>query len=442
VTGIRAVLFDLDGVIRHFQPEHVETIERAHDLSPGTIEAVAFAAPLIDEVTTGRITRAEWVRAIGERIGDQAAAEAWGRHPFTPDADVLALADELRAAGCTTAVLTNGTDGIPAEVASFGLQDRVDAVFSSHEIGFAKPDVRAFRHVLDALGLDGPEVFFTDDSERKLAGAVELGMRVHHFTGVDGLRAALRSSGVDVAGVADRSSHRARIDLLEEAIDGFEAVLRSGDHSAVVPSCPGWTLADLAGHLTDIHRWALDQLTRTEPDDPGDPDDPEAPEPADLADRFRAGADRLVAVLRARPADAACSAIYPPDTAGTWARRQLHETTIHLWDAWQAVGAEPRLQADTAADGVREVVGDLYPRQVRLGRVDALSETVVFRFPDADGEAELVGTAGAGPAVRVTGRAEDLLLVLWGRRPLDTVAVTIDGDRSALDQALTTKLVP
>ncbi|MBK0296566.1 hypothetical protein IAE22_31640, partial [Bacillus sp. S34] len=42
-----------------------------------------------------------------------------------------------------------------AEVASFGLPDRVDAVFSSHEIGFTKPDVRAFRHVLDALPL-GP----------------------------------------------------------------------------------------------------------------------------------------------------------------------------------------------------------------------------------------------------------------------------------------------
>ncbi|WP_083295219.1 HAD-IA family hydrolase [Curtobacterium sp. BH-2-1-1] len=435
MTGIRAVLFDLDGVIRHFHPEHVAAIERAHGLPPGTIEAVAFAAPLIDEVTTGRITRTEWVRAVGERIGDHDAAEAWGRQPFTPDAEVLALADELRAAGYTTAVLTNGTDGIPAEVASFGLRDRVDALYSSHEIGFAKPDVRAFRHVLDALDLDGPEVFFTDDSESKLAGAVALGMRVHHFTGVDGLRAALRSSGIDLTD-AGGSTYRAHIDLLAEAVDGFEAVLRTGDHSSVVPSCPGWTLTDLAGHLTDVHRWALGQLTGTEPDDP------EAPEPADLADRFRAGADRLVAALRARAADAACSAIYPPDTAGTWARRQLHETTIHLWDAQQAVGGEPRLQADTAADGVREVVGDLYPRQVRLGRVDPLSETVVFRFPDADGEAELVGTAGAGPEVRVTGRAEDLLLVLWGRRPLDAVAVTIDGDRSALDQALATKLVP
>lgn len=196
MTVIRAVLFDLDGVLRHFHPEHTDAIERAHDLTPGAIEAFAFSAPVIDDVTTGRISRAEWVRAIGEHLDAPAAAEAWGRQPFTPDASVLELVDELGAAGYTTAVLTNGTDGVPAEVASFGLPDRVDAVFSSHEIGFTKPDVRAFRHVLDALGLDGPEVFFTDDSEPKLAGAVALGMTVHHYTGVDGLRAALHTAGV------------------------------------------------------------------------------------------------------------------------------------------------------------------------------------------------------------------------------------------------------
>ncbi|MFJ3034812.1 HAD family hydrolase [Curtobacterium pusillum] len=196
MTVIRAVLFDLDGVIRHFHPKYVAAIEREHALTPGAIEAFAFSAPVIDDVTTGRITRAEWVRAIGEHLEAPAAAEAWGRQPFTPDDAALGLIDELRTAGYTTAVLTNGTDGVPAEVASFGLPDRVDAVFSSHEIGFTKPDVRAFRHVLDALGLDGPEVFFTDDSEAKLAGAVELGMSVYHYTSVDGLRAALHTAGV------------------------------------------------------------------------------------------------------------------------------------------------------------------------------------------------------------------------------------------------------
>lgn len=196
MTEIRAVLFDLDGVIRRFHPEHVARIEREHALAPGSIESFAFSTPVIDDVTTGRITRAEWVRAIGEHLAAPAAAEAWGRQPFTPDDAVLELVDELRAAGYTTAVLTNGTDGVPGEVASFGLPDRVDAVFSSHEIGFTKPDVRAFRHVLDALGLEGPEVFFTDDSAAKLAGAVELGMTVHHYTSVAALRTALGTAGV------------------------------------------------------------------------------------------------------------------------------------------------------------------------------------------------------------------------------------------------------
>ncbi|MBK0296895.1 HAD family hydrolase, partial [Bacillus sp. S34] len=42
MTVIRAVLFDLDGVIRHFHPEHVAAIEREHALTLGAIEAFAF----------------------------------------------------------------------------------------------------------------------------------------------------------------------------------------------------------------------------------------------------------------------------------------------------------------------------------------------------------------------------------------------------------------
>ncbi|WP_439692511.1 maleylpyruvate isomerase family mycothiol-dependent enzyme [Curtobacterium sp. SP.BCo] len=217
---------------------------------------------------------------------------------------------------------------------------------------------------------------------------------------------------------------------LEDAAERFHAVLRTGDRTILVPSCPGWTVADLGEHLTDVHRWALGQLT-------GDEQEP-LPQ-ADLADRFRAGADALIGALRTRPADTACAAIYPPDTAATWARRQAHETAIHLWDAQRALGGDPRLQAELATDGVREVVGDLYPRQVRLGRVEPLTEAVVFAFTDAPGKAAL----GAGePAVRVAGRAEDVLLVLWGRRAIDTANLTVDGDRGALDRALGTKLVP
>ncbi|MFD5215697.1 HAD family hydrolase [Microbacterium sp. NPDC058345] len=193
---IRAVVFDLDGVLRHFDPTHVARIEADHGLPAGSIHGAAFAAPRLEAVTTGRISRADWVRSVGEQLGSPQAADAWGRHPSTPDEEMLALSDDLRSCGIRTAILTNGTDTIPAELRGLGIDTRVDAVFNSAEIGYAKPDPRAFRHVLEALAVEPREAFFTDDSAAKLTGAIELGMFTHHFTGIDAVRTALRDAGV------------------------------------------------------------------------------------------------------------------------------------------------------------------------------------------------------------------------------------------------------
>ena len=198
MPSIRAVLFDLDGVVRHFDADFTRDIEAQHDLAPGAILATAFEPGLLEQVTTGKISRRAWVERVGATLGSAAAAEEWGSQPSVVDTEVLAIADALRADGIRTAILTNGTDTIPAEAAELGLTERFNAIFNSAEIGWVKPDVRAFRHVLDALGLEGPEVFFTDDSAAKLAGAEELGMPTHHFTSVVGLRVALRTAGIEV----------------------------------------------------------------------------------------------------------------------------------------------------------------------------------------------------------------------------------------------------
>jgi putative hydrolase of the HAD superfamily len=193
---IQAVVFDLDGVIRHFDPQFVADVERRHALEQGAIMAAMFAEPGVTDVTTGRITREAWVAGVGEVIGAPGAAAEWGDQVPHVDPGMLALADELRARGRTVAVLTNGTDRIPAEVADQGIACRVDHVFNSAEIGHAKPDRRVFEHVLDVLGLTGPDVFFTDDSPAKLAGAVDVGMHTHAFVGRDELRQELVRLGV------------------------------------------------------------------------------------------------------------------------------------------------------------------------------------------------------------------------------------------------------
>lgn len=193
---IRAVVFDLDGVVRHFDPEHVQAIERRHGIAEGSIESFAFAQPHIEDVTTGRISRTDWVEMIAQHIGSAAAAAEWGSQPSRVDPEILQLAAALRETGIVTAILTNGTDTIPAEAVELGLVRHFDPIFNSAAIGYIKPDERVFLHVLDRLGLEAQEVFFTDDSERKLHGARACGMHAHHFAGIDRLRAALARYGL------------------------------------------------------------------------------------------------------------------------------------------------------------------------------------------------------------------------------------------------------
>lgn len=189
---IRAVLFDFDGVIRRFDEEFTPDLELRYGLAEGCINEVAFSGPLLTELTMGNIPRREWIRQIGETIGSAEAAEQWSRHPAYADQDVLHIVDQLHAQGLTTAILTNGTDEVRAEAEQLGVPEHFDAFFNSAEIGYIKPDLRAFQHVLDHLSLAGDEVFFTDDSTSKLHGARELGMKVHHYTSADTLREALQ----------------------------------------------------------------------------------------------------------------------------------------------------------------------------------------------------------------------------------------------------------
>jgi glucose-1-phosphatase len=196
---IRAVVFDLDDVVRHFDP--CDDVEATYGLAAGTLTATAFEPDLIDPTVTGARTYEQWIEAVGDRLaqrhGDDArpAAAAFGALPATVDPDVLDLVRRLRE-HYTVALLTNGTTRVEQELRALRLDDRFDHVFNSARIGYAKPDVRVFEHVVAALGYRPAECVFTDDSERKLAGAHEIGMYAVHFTGVDALVAELQQLGV------------------------------------------------------------------------------------------------------------------------------------------------------------------------------------------------------------------------------------------------------
>ena len=153
-------------------------------------------------MTTGAITHEVWFATVEarliERHGTQAlgAAAKFATLPLCVDDAVLALSDRLRASGIVTAVLTNGTTRVEAEVAAHNIPEHFDGFFNSARIGFAKPDQRAFAHVAAALGIPPTECAFTDDTVHKLSGADELGMHTHHYVGVAECRAWLQELNV------------------------------------------------------------------------------------------------------------------------------------------------------------------------------------------------------------------------------------------------------
>ena len=228
------------------------------------------------------------------------------------------------------------------------------------------------------------------------------------------------------------------IDAITEHSAGFAAAAR-GNLDADVRYCPGWDVADLVEHLTEVHWfWATiagDRLSAP-PDESGRP--AKAPRPQ-MIDSFQAGADHMVAVLRAAAGD---------EKVWTWApgqqniafitRHQVQEAAVHHWDAVDAAGGTLVIAAPVAVDSVEEfltvsVSSDADPAEPAR---PALAGQFALRCTDADAvwtvsDGSTPGTIrfepGAGPDLRsVSATASDLLLWLYGRVSLDTTAVPAD----------------
>lgn len=224
---------------------------------------------------------------------------------------------------------------------------------------------------------------------------------------------------------------------LDRDIAAFAGVLDGTDLASDVPSCPGWSLADLTRHLGSTHRWATDVVQTGQLSDDSVEVTIDGP---DLGRWFADGAAALVQTLHDVPADRPCWTFGPPREAGFWLRRQVHETSVHRWDAQAAAETVGVIDHALATDGVDEVVTIFYPRQVRLGRQSPLTQTVELRTLDTDQRWNL-GENGSSVA-RLSASASDLLLLLWRRVRLDEVAADVEGQRDAVTTMLAAAITP
>ena len=234
------------------------------------------------------------------------------------------------------------------------------------------------------------------------------------------------------------------LDLVSASATRMITCVESAGFDAEVVTCPSWDGRALIAHQTMVHRWAAANI-RGE-DASAVPNQTEIRESVeDLGSYFREGLDGLVAALRDAPDDLQAMVFLndAPPPKQFWARRQAHETTIHMVDAVSATlgrapkAAEAGIEVDVALDGIDELLCGFFTRG-KAKIFDGVEYDIDVVPVDADrrwsvhvAERMTAVAVSAGDAhVRISGPADAIYLALWNRGD----EVEVAGDDGLLDR--------
>jgi uncharacterized protein (TIGR03083 family) len=222
------------------------------------------------------------------------------------------------------------------------------------------------------------------------------------------------------------------------------------DLAASVPSCPGWTVADLTRHVGEVYLHKTVIMREGAEPDPWPPKELADEEPIALLDRAYAG---LRDEFESRKPEEPAQSWYGPDqTVGFWYRRMAQETVIHRIDA-ELGTAQPiaPVPDDLAIDGIDELLkvfvaysvaewGDYFteiladsPGWTYAIRTDGAS----WRVLTGPGLLAVEDGEGDGPAdVTIGGSPAAVLRWVWNRDGAGgpAAAVTVNGPPAAVDE--------
>lgn len=209
------------------------------------------------------------------------------------------------------------------------------------------------------------------------------------------------------------------------------AELAASHPDTPVPTCPGWDISRLGGHIGRVHRMTTGVLTNPA-DGFASPDSMEKPpsDPGAIPDFVRRGAAELDGLLAACDPESPCwNFLNEPMRAYFWFRRQAHETAVHRWDAENAVtpaGVAWSVDPELAVDGIDEYWVMARERLLPARHIATLGGSLHLHTTDTvgewiieinDGELSIRRDHGKGAAaVRAT--ASNLFLGMWGRYDL------------------------
>lgn len=200
--GIKFVVSDLDGVIRHFPSDRNFQIEQRFHLPAGSLLGAAFEKILLTRAVCGIISDELWRQEIVNQLSQSypvekatLAVREWSDFPGKVDWDYLASLEKWFP-NIPVAILTNGTTRLPKDLEALGLQTRFFRVFNSAEIGSCKPDIKVFEHVVSRLDCRPSDILFVDDSESHVRAAKALGIKGYHYKSLVDFESAMAACAI------------------------------------------------------------------------------------------------------------------------------------------------------------------------------------------------------------------------------------------------------
>lgn len=201
---IRAVLFDMDGVLYAYDFEaRLGLLESALEVSKEDIRTKIFESGFDDQHDQGLIDVDEYINGIADRLGVPVRVGQWlaaRKWAMAPEPAMLDLARTLKA-NHQIALLTNNGQFLADAVSEVApeLPDIFeDRMFFSGVCGLSKDFQVSFTTLLEKLDWAPAQTLFVDDQPNYIEQAAAAGLHTHVFTDIDGLRGALADLNVTV----------------------------------------------------------------------------------------------------------------------------------------------------------------------------------------------------------------------------------------------------
>jgi 2-haloacid dehalogenase len=201
VTAIKAVVFDLGGVLIDWNPRYLY-----RKVFSTEAEMEEFLTTVANMGWNDRLDRGEpFADAVAELSAEfphhaeniALYIERWTEMVAGAIDDGVAVLAELHAAGLPLYALSNwSTETFRLVRHQFDFLDWFAGILLSSEVGVTKPDRRIFEALCDRYGLEPATTLFIDDSPPNVDGARAAGLQAVRFETATTLRDDLRRFGV------------------------------------------------------------------------------------------------------------------------------------------------------------------------------------------------------------------------------------------------------